>query len=170
MIAAVTIVSYLAAVAAGVVVGVSDNQVRAWAAAAWHRAALRRATRGAGDIMAVADAVTEPRPDPSREPGKPELTGRDLAYLGDITAYASRFSPNVHECGRILADRCRSLGLDVRDPAIGRVILVFLSAGAKMRLDCDREDITPLRAMDTWLDITAAAALDLTAFERSTVS
>lgn len=170
MITAVTIVSYVAALSAGVIIGATDQAARARLAQAGRRLTLWWATRGADDLMAIADTVQPPRPDPSRQPAEPELTPADLAYLGHITAHAGRFSPNVLECGRILADRCRSLGLDVRDPAIGRVILVFLSAGAKMRLDCDRENITPLRAMDTWLDITAAAALDLTEFERSTVT
>jgi hypothetical protein len=122
-------------------------------------------------IACPADTAPAPaRQLAARQPAAPELTPADLAYLAHITAHADRFSPSVLECGRILADRCRSLGLDARDPAIGRVILVFLSAGAKMRLDCAAENITPVRAMDTWLDVTAAAALDLTEFERSTVS
>jgi hypothetical protein len=170
MMTAITIVSYVAAVSAGIIIGAADQQIRTRLAQAGRRAVLRWAARGTDDLMAIADTVQPPRPDPSRQPAESELTPADLAYLGHITAHAGRFSPNVLECGRILADRCRSLGLDVRDPAIGRVILVFLSAGAKMRLDCMAEDITPLRALDCWLDITAAAALDLTDFERSTVT
>lgn len=130
----------------------------------------RRHAAAADDLMAVADTLPARTPQPAREPARPELNARDLAYLTRIDAHISAEHDGVRDLGQSLADRVRTLGVDARDPALGRVLLVVLASAAKLLGDCDRAGSGLEQSVSLLLDVLAAAALDLTEFERATAA
>lgn len=120
------------------------------------------------DLTAVADSLRQPAPPPGpdRAPAPPRLTVADLEYLGRLAVKAVFSSPMVREGGQEMADALRGMGIAVSDPELGRVVLHVLATGAEIGKACQRAYVGPGQAMRTWLDVLAAAALDLTELER----
>lgn len=127
--------------------------------------AQARARAAADDLMALADTLPKPG---TRNPAPPILTGPEIDYLGELAAWSAGFSPRLTGGGQLLADDLRKLGLDLRDPGIARVLLAWLNPAAALRATCNTDGTDPLHALDTLLAVTAAAALNLTEFERAT--